>query len=56
MKLLSLIITYNFGGYFLFQCKPEQVQAIRNSADDRAKKRDQLTFRVGDVITVIDKT
>uniref|UniRef100_A0A0K8S5G3 non-specific protein-tyrosine kinase n=2 Tax=Lygus hesperus TaxID=30085 RepID=A0A0K8S5G3_LYGHE len=36
-------------------CKPEQVQAIQDSGDERMK-RDFLTFRVGDIITVLDKS
>ncbi|XP_073974675.1 activated Cdc42 kinase-like isoform X4 [Rhodnius prolixus] len=36
-------------------CKPEQVQAIQDSGDERMK-RDQLIFRVGDIITVLDKS
>ncbi|XP_014281274.1 activated Cdc42 kinase-like isoform X2 [Halyomorpha halys] len=36
-------------------CKPEQVQSIQDSGDDRLK-RDHLVFRVGDIITVLDKS
>ncbi|BET00032.1 Tyrosine-protein kinase PR2 [Nesidiocoris tenuis] len=36
-------------------CKPEQVQAIQDSGDERMK-RDFLTFRVGDIITVLEKS
>ncbi|CAH0380911.1 unnamed protein product [Bemisia tabaci] len=35
-------------------CKPEQVQAVQDSIDDKMK-RDQLSYRQGDVITVLDK-
>lgn len=38
------------------QCKPEQVQAVQDFIDDPMKpRRDQLLFRIGDVITVLDK-
>ncbi|XP_065218470.1 activated Cdc42 kinase-like isoform X2 [Planococcus citri] len=37
------------------ECKPEQVQAIQDSVDERMK-RDQLPYRVGDVITVLNKS
>ncbi|XP_046652229.1 activated Cdc42 kinase-like isoform X3 [Daphnia pulicaria] len=37
-------------------CKPEQVQAIQDSLEDVSKpRRDQLQFRIGDVLTVLDK-
>ncbi|XP_014250806.1 tyrosine-protein kinase PR2 isoform X2 [Cimex lectularius] len=39
----------------LSDCKPEQVQAIQDSGEEKMK-RDQLIFRVGDVITVLDKS
>lgn len=39
---------------FVLQCKPEQVQAIQDSGDERLK-REHLVFRVGDIITVLDK-
>ncbi|KAL1116480.1 hypothetical protein AAG570_004952 [Ranatra chinensis] len=35
-------------------CKPEQVQAIQDSGEERLK-RDQLVFRTGEIITVLDK-
>ncbi|KAJ4433872.1 hypothetical protein ANN_16185 [Periplaneta americana] len=39
-----------------FQCKPEQVQAVQEYGDDpKVKQREQLMYRVGDVITVLDK-
>uniref|UniRef100_A0A1B6DJ21 non-specific protein-tyrosine kinase n=1 Tax=Clastoptera arizonana TaxID=38151 RepID=A0A1B6DJ21_9HEMI len=36
-------------------CKPEQVQAVQELADERVK-REQLMYRVGEVITVLDKS
>ncbi|XP_046669114.1 ack-related non-receptor tyrosine kinase-like isoform X2 [Homalodisca vitripennis] len=35
--------------------KPEQVQAVQELGDERVK-REQLVYRVGEVITVLDKT
>lgn len=41
---------------YSLQCKPEQVQAIQDSQEDISKpRRDQLQFRIGDVLTVLDK-
>ncbi|XP_049843727.1 activated Cdc42 kinase-like isoform X10 [Schistocerca gregaria] len=38
------------------ECKPEQVQAVQDCCEEPAKaKREQLLYRVGDVITVLDK-
>ncbi|KAJ9589855.1 hypothetical protein L9F63_017010 [Diploptera punctata] len=39
------------------ECKPEQVQAVQDLAEDphKLKPREQLVYRVGDVITVLDK-
>ncbi|XP_069700490.1 activated Cdc42 kinase-like isoform X2 [Periplaneta americana] len=38
------------------ECKPEQVQAVQEYGDDpKVKQREQLMYRVGDVITVLDK-
>ncbi|KAF4528295.1 hypothetical protein B566_EDAN014970 [Ephemera danica] len=38
------------------ECKPEQVQAAQECSEEMGKaKRDQLQFRIGDVITVLDK-
>ncbi|XP_068084368.1 activated Cdc42 kinase-like [Anabrus simplex] len=38
------------------ECKPEQVQAVQDYGEDGIKpKRDQLLYRVGDIITVLDK-
>lgn len=39
----------------LLQYKPEQVQAVQELGDERVK-REQLVYRVGEVITVLDKT
>lgn len=36
------------------ECKPELVQAVQNSVDERTK-RDHLSYRVGDIITVLHK-
>ena len=43
---------------FPLQCKPEQVQVVRENDDPPSTpggKRDRLQYRVGDVITVLDK-
>lgn len=38
------------------QCKPEQVQAVQEAGTGEERlKRDQLIYRVGDIITVLDK-
>nr|CAD7397422.1 unnamed protein product [Timema cristinae] len=38
------------------ECKPEQVQAVQEYLEDPVKvKREQLCYRVGDIITVLDK-
>lgn len=37
------------------ECKPEQVQAVHDALGDGQFRREQLLYRVGDVITVIDK-
>ncbi|MPC47090.1 Tyrosine-protein kinase PR2 [Portunus trituberculatus] len=40
------------------ECKPEQVQVVRENDDPPSTpggKRDRLQYRVGDVITVLDK-
>lgn len=50
-----LVLSYTGDCIFRYQCKPEQVQAVEDSIDERLK-RDQLPFRVGDVITVLNKT
>lgn len=41
---------------FVSQCKPEQVQAVHDALGEGQFRREQLLYRVGDVITVIDKT
>lgn len=42
--------------WFFFQCKPEQVQAVQDFVEDPTKsKREQLVYRKGDIITVLDK-
>ncbi|XP_063223749.1 activated Cdc42 kinase-like isoform X2 [Bacillus rossius redtenbacheri] len=39
------------------ECKPEQVQAVQDYIEDPVKvKREQLCYRVGDIITVLDKS
>lgn len=41
-----------------FQCKPEQVQVVRDCEDPPTTpggKRERLQYSVGDVITVLDK-
>lgn len=39
--------------FFLLQCKPEQVQAIRDS--ERRDRRDQyLEYEAGDIISVLE--
>lgn len=48
---------YNFASH-LPQCKPEQVQVVRENEDPPSTpggKRDRLQYKVGDVITVLDK-
>ncbi|XP_034238615.1 activated Cdc42 kinase-like isoform X4 [Thrips palmi] len=37
------------------ECKPEQVQAVHDALGEGQFRREQLLYRVGDVITVIDK-
>jgi len=39
------------------ECKPEQVQAVQEYGDDplKVKQHEHLIYRVGDVITVLDK-
>ncbi|XP_075211911.1 activated Cdc42 kinase-like [Lycorma delicatula] len=38
-------------------CKPEQVQAVQEAgAGEERIKRDQLVYRIGDIITVLDKS
>ncbi|PSN56233.1 Tyrosine-protein kinase PR2 [Blattella germanica] len=39
------------------ECKPEQVQAVQDFGEDamKVKIREQLIYKVGDVITVLDK-
>lgn len=37
------------------ECKPEQVQAVQELSEERVK-REQLLYRVGEVITVLDKS
>ncbi|KAJ1528736.1 hypothetical protein ONE63_007126 [Megalurothrips usitatus] len=36
-------------------CKPEQVQAHQNALGEGQLRREQLLYRVGDIITVLDK-
>lgn len=39
------------------ECKPEQVQAVQEAGTGEERlKRDQLVYRVGDIITVLDKS
>jgi hypothetical protein len=53
--ILQLVLTH--GIIFFLQCKPEQVQAVQEYGDDplKVKQREQLIYRLGDVITVLDK-
>lgn len=41
---------------FTFQCKPEQVQAVQDAVGEGQMRREQLLYRVEDVITVLDKS
>ncbi|XP_065338775.1 activated Cdc42 kinase-like isoform X3 [Cloeon dipterum] len=36
-------------------CKPEQVQAVQDSPDAGRVKRDHLSFKMGEIITVLDR-
>jgi hypothetical protein len=41
-----------FKPHVLFQCKPEQVQAIRES--EKRGRRDFVEYEVGDIISVLE--
>lgn len=56
-SILQLYIT-NRWFFCIVQCKPEQVQVVRDNDDPPATpggKRDRLQYSLGDVITVLDK-